>query len=90
MPFGLCNAPATFERLMERVLGQLQWQICLCYLDDILIFSKTVDDHLKHLDSFPETVSSQFEAQAKEVPFLSTTSGVLGSHREPRWCDDRS
>ena len=33
MPFGLCNAPANFERLMETVLSGLQWQICLIYLD---------------------------------------------------------
>lgn len=49
MPFGLCNAPATFERLMEKVLEQLQWQICLCYLDDILIFSRTVTEHFARI-----------------------------------------
>ena len=48
MPFGLCNAPATFERLMEYVLGQLQRQIYLCYLNGILIFSQTVSQHLEH------------------------------------------
>ena len=35
MPFGLCNAPATFERLMGRVLSGLPWEVCLAYLDDI-------------------------------------------------------
>ena len=43
------QCPATFKRLMERVLGQLQWQICLCYLDEILIFGQTVEQHLQGL-----------------------------------------
>ncbi|MFG1588199.1 reverse transcriptase family protein [Staphylococcus aureus] len=49
MPFGLCNAPATFERLMEQVLKGLNWKTCLVYLDDIIIIGKTVEDHLNNL-----------------------------------------
>ncbi|UYV65871.1 K02A2.6-like, partial [Cordylochernes scorpioides] len=47
MPFGLCNAPATFERNMENMLGNLRWQICLCYLDDVIIYSSDFSTHLK-------------------------------------------
>ena len=38
MPFGLCNAPATFERLMELVLKDLNWKVCLIYLDGIIVY----------------------------------------------------
>ena len=48
MPFGLCNAPGTFQRLMEHVLVGLHWMSCLVYLDDI-IFSQTISDHLQKL-----------------------------------------
>ena len=50
LPFGLCNAPGTFERLMERVLQGLRWQILLIYLDDVIIFSRTVKEHIERLD----------------------------------------
>jgi len=49
MPFGLCNAPATFECLMEQVLKRLTWKLCLVYLDNIIIFSMTFEDELKHI-----------------------------------------
>ena len=49
MPFGLCNAPSTFERLMERILTGLHWEILLVYLDDIIIYGKTFEDELARL-----------------------------------------
>ncbi|KAM7296981.1 retrovirus-related Pol polyprotein from transposon 17.6, partial [Ixodes scapularis] len=41
MPFGLCTAPATFQRVMDTVLAGLKWQSCLVYLDDVVVFSAT-------------------------------------------------
>lgn len=49
MPFGLCNAPSTFQRLMDLVLSGHQFDFCVVYLDDIVVFSKSFDEHLKHL-----------------------------------------
>ena len=49
MPFGLCNAPATFERLMDKVMAGLQWEILLIYLDDVIVFGKTVEEEIQRL-----------------------------------------
>ena len=49
VPFGLCNAPATFSRLMDRVLSGLHWETCLFYLDNIIVFSSTWEEHLAQL-----------------------------------------
>ncbi|GBN22772.1 Retrovirus-related Pol polyprotein from transposon 297 [Araneus ventricosus] len=49
MPFGLCNAPATFERLMETVLRGLTSEACLVYLDDIIIVGRTFQEHLNNI-----------------------------------------
>ncbi|GBM17772.1 Retrovirus-related Pol polyprotein from transposon 297 [Araneus ventricosus] len=49
MAFGLCNAPATFERLMERVLRGLTSEACLVYVDDILIIGRTFEQHLNNI-----------------------------------------
>ncbi len=49
MPFGLCNAPATFQRLMETVLAGLARDACMVYMDDILVIGKTYEEHLDNL-----------------------------------------
>lgn len=49
LPFGLCNAQASFERLMELVLRGLQWERCLCYLDDVVVIGKNFEEALKNL-----------------------------------------
>ena len=51
MFMGLSNACATFERLMEYVIAGMLWEICLVYLDDIIIFSRTLDEHLARLQT---------------------------------------
>ncbi|CAK1599051.1 unnamed protein product [Parnassius mnemosyne] len=50
MPFGLCNAPATFEKLMELVLTGIIGDACLVYLDDIIIVGHTFEEHLQNLE----------------------------------------
>lgn len=50
MPFGLCNAPATFQRLMGVVLGDLAFEVLLIYLDDVIVFSNDFDTHCERLE----------------------------------------
>ena len=58
MPFGLTNALATFQRLMESCLGDLHLKYCIIYLDDIIIFSKTPEEHVERLAQVFEKLSS--------------------------------
>ena len=50
MPFGLCNAPLVFQRMIDTVLGPLSGSCCIAYLDDILVFSKDTQAHSKDLE----------------------------------------
>ena len=49
MPFGLATAPTTFQQAMELALAGLTYSICLCYLDDIIIFSDSIAEHCNRL-----------------------------------------
>lgn len=51
MAFGLCNTPSTFQRLMERMFGAQHCQSLLLYLDDVIVFSPSVVEHLEWLES---------------------------------------
>lgn len=50
LPFGLCGAPPTFQCLMDHVLGGLKWTECLVYMDDVLVFGRSLDKHNERLD----------------------------------------
>lgn len=79
MPFGLCNAPATFERMMDAVLRGLKWKICLCYLDDVVIFSKTFEEHLQRLTTVLSCLShAGLQLNAKKCRFAARQIKVLG------------
>ena len=50
LPFGLRNGPPEFQRVMQSILAPYLWTIALCYIDDIVVFSKSYEEHLQHLD----------------------------------------
>ena len=91
MPFWLCNAPATFQRLMERCMGELNPRDCLIYLDDIIIFSSTFEQHLERLHA----VFSNLEQHnlklnpakcaffKKQVVYLGHVVSEEGIHTDP-------
>ena len=58
MPMGLTNSPTTFQRLMELALRGLQWHTCLIYLDDIVVFGKTFDEHLQRVEEVLDRIKA--------------------------------
>ena len=81
VPFGLCNAPATFSRLMDRVLAGLHWETCLFYLDDITVFAATWEEHLARLRQvFERLRHAQLKLGAKKCTFAAKEVRYLG-HR---------
>jgi len=50
MPFGLMNAPATFQRALDMILSGVEWKSCLISLDDAIVYSKTEEEHVGHVD----------------------------------------
>ena len=91
MPFGLCNAPATFQRMMHAVLRGLSPVFCLVYLDDVIVFSRTFQDHLARLESvFSALRAANLKVKpqkchlfAKEVHFLGHIVSAQGIATDP-------
>ena len=79
MPFGLTNAPATFQRLMESCLGELHLDWCIIYLDDIIIFSKTPDEHIARLEGvFEKLAKAGLKLKPSKCEFFRSSLKYLG------------
>ena len=79
MPFGLSNAPQTFQRLMNGVLSGLTWEECLVYLDDVIIYSRTFEEHLERLEHvFERLKESGLKIKLEKCKFLATEVHYLG------------
>ncbi|KAI0507147.1 hypothetical protein KFK09_013267 [Dendrobium nobile] len=92
MPFGLCNAPATFRRVMNEVLKPFLNKCCVAYFDDILVFSSDFKTHMKHLEHIFEALRqnklylnvTKCEFATQEVSFLGFKISAEGVSADPK------
>jgi hypothetical protein len=79
MPFGLCNAGATLQRLMDVIMTGINFEACLVYLDDIVVFSSTVDQHLERLQQVLERLrKTGLRLKPEKCDFLKQSVEFLG------------
>lgn len=91
MPFGLCNAPSTFQRLMDRILSQLKWTSCIVHLDDVLVFGRTFTEHHERLTAVLTAIESaglrlnpsKCSFAKREVTFLGHVVEPTGIRPDP-------
>lgn len=79
MPFGLKNAPSTFQRVMDNVLKELQGTVCLVYLDDIIVYSTSLQEHVENLKKvFQKLREANLKVQIDKSEFLRKEIDFLG------------
>lgn len=92
MPFGLCNAPATFQWLMDSVLAELQRSACWVYIDDIIMIGESFEEHMKNLQLVFERLRQagfklhpgKFQFLQQEVYFLGHVVSMNGIRPDPQ------
>ena len=81
MPFGLCNAPSTFQRFMERKFGSLNYQSLLLYLDDIIVFSTDVGEQMQRLEQVLSRLKQEgLKAKLEKCCFFKKEVQYLGHY----------
>ena len=79
MPMGMTNSPAAFERLMEIVLRGLQWHTCLIYLDDVLVFGASFEQHMERVDEVLTRIKDAgLKLKPEKCQLLQTSVDFLG------------
>jgi hypothetical protein len=95
LPFGLCNAPSTFERLMDSVLAGLRWETLLVYLDDVVVYGHTIPESIERLVTVLERFRSaglklkppKCHLFQKQVHYLGHVVSSDGIHTDPSKID---
>lgn len=97
LPFGLSNSPATYQRIMEECLGDLNMTICVIYLDDVIIFADSYEEHLERVylifNRLRECNLKLNEKKCKLIPkkvkyvgFIVSADGILQTLTKCRRC----
>ncbi len=92
MPFGIMNAPAAFQRMMDVVLRGITWRHCMVYMDDVIIYSSSWSDHMSHITSVLQRIQdagltvglSKCHFGKKEISFLGYNVSREGIRPDPR------
>jgi transposase InsO family protein len=81
LPQGITNGPATFQRIINHILGPTRWKYALAYIDDVIIYSKTFEEHLLHLNEICQTLKdARFRLNPEKCEIARTQTDYLG-HR---------
>jgi len=84
MPFCLINAPATFQRALEIILSGVKWQSCLIYLDDVIVYSKTGEEHVGHVHRVLRLLcDAEVTLRLPKCRFFRQTVEYLGHEIKP-------
>jgi hypothetical protein len=79
MPQGLCNSSATFQRVMDCLMANLQYETMIVYLDDLIIFGRNYDEHFKRLTEVLRRLkNANLKLSSKKCHFLKTRVAYLG------------
>jgi transposase InsO family protein len=81
LPQGISNGPATFQRIINHILGPTRWRYALAYIDDIIIYSRTFNDHLEHVNEICQLLKqARFRLNPEKCEIAHTQTDYLG-HR---------
>ncbi|CAF1257181.1 unnamed protein product [Rotaria sordida] len=81
LPQGITNGPATFQRVINHILGPTRWKHALAYIDDVIIYSKTFEEHLSHLNEICQILkNARFRLNPEKCEIARTQTDYLG-HR---------
>ena len=79
MPFGLTAAPSTFQRTMDVILAGLKWTACLVYIDDVVVYANSMQEHLERLDQVLACIEkAKLKIKLSKCRFAEERLQVLG------------